>query len=114
MKLSAAADSLKVNVVRYKPLTQGINSYAQSNINLIITSLIDTGIGASFHGVRPFPDDNPWNTPIDKDTVDPLSDKIIAGIGLNVPLHPDFCGHYNGGICGIPVRCGDRETPNSA
>ncbi len=111
MKLSAAADSLKVNVVRYKPLTQGINSYAQSNINLIITSLIDTGIGASFHGVRPFPDDNPWNTPIDKDTVDPLSDKIIAGIGLNVPLHPDFCGQYNGGVCGIPYVVVTAKTP---
>jgi len=111
LKSSAVADSLKVTAVRYKSLTQGINSYTQSNINLIITSLIDTGIDASFHGVRPFPDDNPWNTPIDKDTVDPKSDQIIAGIGLDVALHPDFCGQYNGGVCGIPYVVVTAKTP---
>ncbi|HUI93216.1 MAG TPA: carboxypeptidase-like regulatory domain-containing protein [Chitinivibrionales bacterium] len=112
-KRSASVDSLKVNAVRYWPLSQGVNSYNQSNINLIIASLIDTGVGASFHGVRPFPDDNPWNTPVDKDTVDPLSDRIIAGIGLNVSLHPDFCGQYNGGVCGIPYVVVTANTPRS-
>jgi hypothetical protein len=83
-------------------LVHGIDTYTQSNLKLVLVSSIDTGIGASLHGARPFPDDNPWNTPVDKDTLDPLSDKIIAGIGLDVALHPDFCGQYNGGVCGIP------------
>jgi hypothetical protein len=111
LKSSASVDSLKVTAARYKLLMQGIDSYTQSNLKLVLTSSIDTGIGASLHGNRPFPDDNPWNTPIDKDTLDPLSDKIIAGIGLDVSLHPDFCGQYNGGVCGIPYVVVTAKTP---
>ncbi len=110
-KTSAGVDSLKVTAARYNQLMQGLGSYTQSNLKLVITSSIDTGIGASLHGCRPFPDDNPWNTPVDKDSVDPLSDKIIAGIGLNVPLHPDFCGQWNGGVCGIPYVVVTSKTP---
>jgi|GEM_PF-1062542 hypothetical protein len=110
-KTSAGVDSLKVTAARYNQLVQGLGSYTQSNLKLVITSSIDTGIGASLHGARPFPDDNPWNTPVDKDSVDPLSDKIIAGIGLNVPLHPDFCGQWNGGVCGIPYVVVTAKVP---
>lgn len=110
-KTSASVDSLKVTAARYKLLMHGIDSYTQTNLKLVLTSSIDTGIGASLHGARPFPDDNPWNTPIDKDTLDPLSDRIIAGIGLDVSLHPDFCGQWNGGVCGIPYVVVTVKTP---
>ncbi|MGZ9149181.1 MAG: hypothetical protein ACXW4G_12550, partial [Candidatus Deferrimicrobiaceae bacterium] len=39
------------------------------------------GVNASLQGARPFPDDNPWNTPIDSDPVDPDSDLLIDSIG---------------------------------
>jgi hypothetical protein len=64
---------------------------------------VDLGVGASFHGVRPFPDDNYWNQPIDHLPVDPSSAKLIASIGLDKPLHPDFgAGEWNGAPVGIP------------
>src|SRR5947207_2156873 len=48
----------------------------------------DLGIDADLHGRRPFPPDNPWNQPIDKEPVDPNSDTLISSIGRNKPLHP--------------------------
>ena len=48
------------------------------------------GAMESLNGKRPFPDDNPWNTPIDREPVDPASDLLIASIGKDKPLHPDF------------------------
>jgi hypothetical protein len=48
------------------------------------------GILASLNGARPFPDNNPWNTAIDGNPLDPSSAKIIATIGTGGHLHPDF------------------------
>jgi hypothetical protein len=62
----------------------------------------DLGINADMHGYRPFPSDNPWNTPIDKAPVDPNSDTLIASIGASTSLHPDFGANWNGGPFGIP------------
>lgn len=53
-------------------------------------------------GYRPFPDDNPWNQPVDKLPVDPNSATLIASIGLSKSLHPDFGANWNGGPFGIP------------
>lgn len=64
--------------------------------------LPDLGVGANMNGYRPFPADNPWNTPIDNEPVDPNSANIIATIGLNKNLHPDFGANWNGGPFGIP------------
>ncbi|MGE0353687.1 MAG: hypothetical protein AB7I33_11510 [Gemmatimonadales bacterium] len=60
------------------------------------------GPNASLHGRRPFPDDNPWNTPVDQAPVDPNSDALIASIGAGTGLHPDFGADWNGGPFGIP------------
>jgi hypothetical protein len=60
------------------------------------------GINASLGGLRPFPDNNPWNTPVDTAAVDPNSDALIGSIGLTGQLHPDFGANYNGGPFGIP------------
>lgn len=62
----------------------------------------DLGPNADMNGARPFPDDNPWNTPIDQEPVDPNSNQLIASIGLNEPFHPDFGANWNGGPFGIP------------
>lgn len=59
------------------------------------------GVGASLAGVRLFPDDNPWNTDISKEPVDANSDRLIASIGKDKPLHPDFGTMYMGAPNGI-------------
>lgn len=69
------------------------------------------GVNASLQGARPFPDDNPWNTPIDADPVDPDSDLLIDSIGRTAPLHPDFGADWNGGPFGIPYVVVSGDTP---
>ena len=62
----------------------------------------DLGPGASLHGKQLFPVDNAWNEDISNSPVDPNSDNIIAGIGANTNLHPDFGTVWNGAPNGIP------------
>jgi len=64
--------------------------------NSTSTALPNLGINANLNGKILFPADNPWNTPIDKEPVDPMSDNIIAALSPHT-LHPDFGGPY-----GIP------------
>jgi hypothetical protein len=58
--------------------------------------------GGSLNGRRVFPLDNIWNQDISTAPVDPNSDNLIASIGLNKPLHPDFGTTFNGAPMGIP------------
>jgi hypothetical protein len=60
------------------------------------------GPNASLGGKRLFPADNPWNQDISKEPVDPNSARIIAAIGLDKPLHPEFGTVYQGAPSGIP------------
>jgi hypothetical protein len=60
------------------------------------------GIGESLKGRRVFPADNPWNQDISHFPVDPLSNLIIASIGTDKSLHPDFGTVYKGQPSGIP------------
>ena len=53
-------------------------------------------------GKRLLPDDNPWNQDISKEPVDPNSANLVASIGLDRPLHPDFGTVYAGAPNGIP------------
>lgn len=69
------------------------------------------GPNASLNGRRLFPNDNPWNTRIDGAPVDPNSDMLIASIGLDDNLHPDFGADYNGGPFGIPYVVVEGGTP---
>jgi hypothetical protein len=71
----------------------------------------DAGPNASLAGRRPFPDDNPWNTPVDQDPVDPNSVALIASIGTATDLHPDFGANYNGSPFGIPYVVVAGTTP---
>jgi hypothetical protein len=68
----------------------------------------------SLEGITLFPPDNPWNSRVDGDPVDPDSDAIIASIGLDTPLHADFGADWNGGPFGIPyvvVGAGQPMVP---
>lgn len=72
----------------------------------------DLGPGASLHGKQVFPPDNSWNKDISNEPVDPNSDNLIASIGLNTTLHPDFGTVFNGAPNGIPyiVVAGSQPT----
>jgi hypothetical protein len=64
---------------------------------------IKLGVGGSLGGLRPFPDDNPWNQRIDTAPVDPLSETILRAIGFERGLHPDFgSGEWDNAKIGIP------------
>ena len=72
----------------------------------------ELGVGASLHGKQVFPSDNAWNEDISNAPVDPNSDNLIAGIGLNVNLHPDFGTVWNGAPNGIPyIVVAGNQTP---
>ena len=82
---------------------------AQTYGNLNGASL---GIGASLNGAVPFPADNAWNTDISQAPVDPNSANLIASIGLQTGLHPDFgAGYYAHTIIGIPYVVVDNAQP---
>ena len=72
------------------------------------------GQNASLQGLRPFPDDNAWNTDVSSLPVDPNSQAIIASIGELVGLHPDFGTTYNGAPNGIPYVVVDGSQPKVA
>jgi hypothetical protein len=69
------------------------------------------GPNVPLNGYRPFPDDNPWNTPIDTSAVDPNSARIIASIGVGDPLHPDFGTEPTYGIPYIVVAGTTPKVP---
>lgn len=63
----------------------------------------DVGQNASLKGAVPFPASNAWNTDISQRPVDPNSAALIASIGLDRGLHPDFgSGTWQGAPIGIP------------
>lgn len=65
-------------------------------------ALPDLGIGASLNGERPFPANNAWNMDISRFPVHPNSANLIASIGNNTGLHPDFGTFWEGAPIGIP------------
>ncbi|MGA9795969.1 MAG: hypothetical protein WBQ17_10600 [Rhizomicrobium sp.] len=77
------------------------------------TAGANTGIDADLNGAVPFPANNAWNTDISQAQVDPKSDAIIASIGADIGLHPDFgSGTYAHAIIGIPyVVVGKNQMP---
>ncbi|MBM4071388.1 MAG: hypothetical protein FJ271_20985 [Planctomycetes bacterium] len=69
------------------------------------------GPNVSLHGLRLFPEDNPWNQDISAKPVDPNSERIIASIGAGKPLHPDFGTVYQGAPNGIPYVVVSGKQP---
>jgi hypothetical protein len=64
------------------------------------------------HGKAVFPSSDLWNTDVSHWLVDPDSAALVAGIGLNKPLHPDFGTVYQGVPVGIPyVVVDSASTP---
>ena len=72
----------------------------------------ELGAGASLHGKQVFPFDKAWNQDISASPVDPNSDNLIAGMGLNTGLHPDFGTVWEGAPNGIPyIVVAGAQTP---
>lgn len=63
---------------------------------------IGLGPAVSLGGRRPFPDDDHWNRDVSRDPVDPNSETLLQGIGLDKGLHADFGTFYQGVPNGIP------------
>ncbi len=62
-------------------------------------------------GCPVFPANNPWNQRVDRLPVAKNSGALIASIGLNDPVHPDFgSGLYNGEPIGIPYTVVSSST----
>jgi hypothetical protein len=62
-------------------------------------------------GCPVFPANNPWNQRVDRLPVAKNSAALIASIGLNDPVHPDFgSGLYNGEPIGIPYTVVSSST----
>lgn len=62
----------------------------------------ELGLNASLGGRAIFPATSPWNQRVDTAPIDPNSAAILARIGLDDRLHPDFGADWNGGPFGIP------------
>ena len=61
-----------------------------------------------------FPANNPWNERVDKLPVAANSAQMIASIGVDTGLHPDFgSGLYDGQRIGIPFDVVSKSTPRS-
>jgi hypothetical protein len=69
------------------------------------------GPGQNLAGVKFFPADNDWNLDISAAPVDPNSAALIASIGLDRGLHPDFGTVYDGAANGIPYSVVDSSQP---
>jgi hypothetical protein len=65
-------------------------------------------------GIQFFPSDNPWNQDISSAPIDPNSAALIASIGLDRGLHPDFGTVYEGAPNGIPFVVVDGNQPKVA
>lgn len=80
-------------------------------LNLAAAEPIALGPNVSLKGRRLFPPDNPWNRDVSHDPVDPNSDAIIASIGVDKRLHPDFGTVWQGAPSGIPYVVVDSRQP---
>jgi hypothetical protein len=70
------------------------------------------GVNVPLNGLQILPPDDPWNTPIDQEPVDPMSAAIIRTIGADKGLFPDFgSGYWNGGEIGIPYVVVGKDQP---
>ncbi|MBL7662525.1 hypothetical protein JNK13_07220 [bacterium] len=74
----------------------------------------ELGVNARTNGKLVFPASNPWNQDISNSPVDSNSNNLIASIGLNTGLHPDFGTVWNGAPNGIPYVIVPSSQPRSS
>jgi hypothetical protein len=74
-------------------------------------SMSNRSVPLSLIGRQIFPRADPWNTDISGQPVDPRSDDLIASIGADTGLHPDFGPVYRGVPAGIPYVIVSSDQP---
>jgi hypothetical protein len=76
------------------------------------TALAGGTVGPTIAGCPTFPADNAWNRRVDRLPLAASSRQIVASIGVDGHLHPDFgSGLWDGGPIGIPITVVSRSTP---
>jgi hypothetical protein len=74
--------------------------------------LATTIVAGAIAGCPVFPASNPWNQRVDSWPVAPSSARLIASIGADEGLHPDFgSGLWQGGKIGIPITVVPGSQP---
>ena len=96
MKLTSRAAGLGACVALVLLIAWGCSGGSQGS------SPKNPGSNSTLGGRRIFPADNPWNKDISSEPVDSNSANLIASIGLDTALHPDFGTVYDGAPNGIP------------
>lgn len=71
----------------------------------------ELGVNARLHGHRLFPETNPWNLDISKAPVDARSSALIASIGIDKKLHPDFGTFWEDRPTGFQYLVVDGDEP---
>ena len=97
----------------FRRSNNGNTTGSNTNVDVPAKGIPDLGVNASLRGKVVFPPDNPWNQDISSAPVDPNSDAIIATIGVDEGMHPDFgSGLYLGTPIGIPyvIVSGSQPT----
>ena len=74
-------------------------------------SITEPTEGVALGNLQVFPADNPWNTDILSEDTDPNSDNIIASIGNELYLHPDFGTVWESAPIGIPYNLVGKDQP---
>jgi len=74
-------------------------------------SITEPTEGVALGNLQVFPADNPWNTDILNEDTDPNSDNIIASIGNELYLHPDFGTVWESAPIGIPYNLVGKDQP---
>jgi hypothetical protein len=72
---------------------------------------IPLGANADLGGMRLLLEDSSWHRDVSQDPVDPNSDRILARIGMDTPLHPDFGGEWEGVRIGIQYVVISADQP---
>jgi len=72
---------------------------------------LKTGPNVDLGGALLMPANDEWNRDVSKDAVDPLSDAIIASIGVDKGLHEDFGLVWKGAPGGIPYYVVSGDQP---
>jgi hypothetical protein len=83
-------------------------TYCKKNSDTPVPELTE---GTPLGRLQIFPSDNPWNTDISNEPVDPNSGTLISGIGNETHLHPDFGTIWEGAPIGIPFNLVGKDQP---
>lgn len=71
----------------------------------------NTSKSPEIEGIKIFPEDNFWNTPVNNLPVHPKSSDYLRTIGNNKTMHPDFGTEWEGKPIGIPYNVVPDNQP---